>query len=179
MLRKNWSWSILGLQPFKPSHQNSNSYLLSLRVFSGCSGENLLKYQLDSPCVIMSIILMTTLFYKALILQGEIWLYLLPNKAAPRTVNPPVSSPFQGKKLNPPSLLSLLFPTVYYSSLVSDRLEKSITTVKLIWGGLFTWWNFGSVFFSSAAWALTSCTWAFQLCIPLLYGEPIPPSSLN
>ena len=37
------------------------------------SGENLLKYQLDSSCVIMSVILMTTLFYKALILQGEIW----------------------------------------------------------------------------------------------------------
>ena len=28
--------------------------------------------QLDSSCVIMSLILMTTLFYKAVILQGEI-----------------------------------------------------------------------------------------------------------
>ena len=29
-------------------------------------------YQLDLSCVIMSVILMNTLFYKALILQGEI-----------------------------------------------------------------------------------------------------------
>ena len=36
-------------------------------------GRNYLsKYQLDSSCVIMSLILMTTLFYKAVILQGEI-----------------------------------------------------------------------------------------------------------
>ena len=32
-----------------------------------------MKYQLDSSCVIMSSILMTTVFYKAVILQGEIW----------------------------------------------------------------------------------------------------------
>ena len=32
----------------------------------------MLKYKLDSSCVIMSLILMTTLFYKAMILQGEI-----------------------------------------------------------------------------------------------------------
>ena len=31
-----------------------------------------MKYQANSPCVTMSVILMTTLFYKALILQGEI-----------------------------------------------------------------------------------------------------------
>ena len=31
-----------------------------------------MKYQGNSSCVIMSVILMTTLFYKALILQGEI-----------------------------------------------------------------------------------------------------------
>ena len=36
-------------------------------------GENLLKYQKDSFCVIISLILMTTLFYKAVILQREIW----------------------------------------------------------------------------------------------------------
>ena len=30
-------------------------------------------YPLDLSCVIMSVILMTALFYKALILQGEIW----------------------------------------------------------------------------------------------------------
>ena len=31
-----------------------------------------MKYQLDSSNVIMSLTLMTTLFYKAVILQGEI-----------------------------------------------------------------------------------------------------------
>ena len=35
------------------------------------------KYQAHSSCVIMSIILMTTVFYKALILQGEIWCWSL------------------------------------------------------------------------------------------------------
>ena len=40
--------------------------------FHRSSGETLLKYQLDSCCVIMSLILMTALFYNALILQGEI-----------------------------------------------------------------------------------------------------------
>ena len=44
-------------------------YLFSNRS----SGENLLKYQLDSSSVIRSSILMTTVFYKELILQGEIW----------------------------------------------------------------------------------------------------------
>ena len=41
------------------------------------SGENLLKNQLDSCCVIMSLILVTTLFYKAVILHGEIWCWSL------------------------------------------------------------------------------------------------------
>ena len=36
-----------------------------------------MKYQLDSSCVIISLILMTTLIYKALILQGEIWCWSL------------------------------------------------------------------------------------------------------
>ena len=37
----------------------------------------MLKYQLDSSCVIMSSILLTTVFYKAVILQGEIWRWSL------------------------------------------------------------------------------------------------------
>ena len=37
------------------------------------SGEELIKYQANSSCVIMCLILMTTLFYKTLILQEEIW----------------------------------------------------------------------------------------------------------
>ena len=41
------------------------------------SGEKLIYYQANSSSVIMSVILMTTLFYKALILQGEIWCWSL------------------------------------------------------------------------------------------------------
>ena len=41
-------------------------------TFSIESEENLLKFQLDSSSLIMYSILMTTLFSKALILQGEI-----------------------------------------------------------------------------------------------------------
>ena len=58
--------------PFTPKYQNSNSHLLSLYIFNRNSEVSLLKYQLDSSCVIMSFILMITLFYKTVILQGEI-----------------------------------------------------------------------------------------------------------
>ena len=51
---------------------NSNFHLLSLYVLNRSSVENLLKYHLDSSSVIMYLILMTNLFYKAVILQGEI-----------------------------------------------------------------------------------------------------------
>ena len=57
--------------PLNP-HQNSNSHLLSLYVSYGTSGKKLLKDQLDSSCVIMSLILVINRFYKALIFQGEI-----------------------------------------------------------------------------------------------------------
>ena len=43
-----------------------------LYVFYRGSGENLLKYQLGSPCVIKCLILVTIVFCKAVILQGEI-----------------------------------------------------------------------------------------------------------
>ena len=36
------------------------------------SRKMLIKYQANLSCVVMSVILMTTLFYKALILQGDI-----------------------------------------------------------------------------------------------------------
>ena len=36
------------------------------------SGEKLTEYQANSSCVIMCVILMNTLFYKAWLLQGEI-----------------------------------------------------------------------------------------------------------
>ena len=67
---RSWSESVNRLNPNK--HQNSNSPLLPLFIFYRSSGEKLIKYQATSSCVIMSVILMTTLFYKALILQGEI-----------------------------------------------------------------------------------------------------------
>ena len=41
------------------------------------SGEKLIKYQANASRVIMSVILMTILFYKALISQGEIWYWSL------------------------------------------------------------------------------------------------------
>ena len=54
-----------------------NLHLLPLFISYRSSGEKLIKYQANSSCVIMSVILMTTLFYKALILQGEIWCWSL------------------------------------------------------------------------------------------------------
>ena len=53
---------------------------MALVISYNSSGERLLKYQANSSCVIMSVIFMTTLFYKALIvllLQGEIWCWSL------------------------------------------------------------------------------------------------------
>ena len=40
-----------------------------LFIYYRCSGENLIKYQANSSCVIMSVILMTTLFYIAFIIK--------------------------------------------------------------------------------------------------------------
>ena len=67
---RSWSESVNRLNPNK--HQNSNSRLLPLFIFYRSSGEKLIKYQANKSCVIMSVILMTTLFDKELILQGEI-----------------------------------------------------------------------------------------------------------
>ena len=54
-----------------------NSRLLPLFISYRSSGEKLIRYQGNSSCVIMSVILITTLFYKALISQGEIWCWSL------------------------------------------------------------------------------------------------------
>ena len=54
-----------------------NSHLLLLFISYKSSGEKLIKYQADSSCVIMSVILMTTLFYKVLTVQREIWCWSL------------------------------------------------------------------------------------------------------
>ena len=51
----------------KTQDENLNSHLLPLHISHRNSGDNLLKYQVNS-----SLTLMTMLFYKALKLQGEI-----------------------------------------------------------------------------------------------------------
>ena len=53
-------------------HQHLNSHLLPPFISYRSSGEKLIRYQANSSCVIMYVILMTTLFHKALISQGEI-----------------------------------------------------------------------------------------------------------
>ena len=61
------------LPTVKPSNPNIKIQKFSFVIPIHGGGENLLKYQLDSSSVIMSLILMTTLFYKIVILQAEIW----------------------------------------------------------------------------------------------------------
>ena len=51
--------------------------LLPLFISYRSNVEKLMKYQANSFCVIMSVILMTTLLYKALIFQREIWCWSL------------------------------------------------------------------------------------------------------
>ena len=60
------------LSTLKLWDQNLNSHLLPLFISYRSSGEKLIKYQANLSCMITSVILMTILFYKALILQGEI-----------------------------------------------------------------------------------------------------------
>ena len=62
---------------FKPLDQHVNSHLLPLFISYASSEENSIKYQENSSCVIMSVILMPTLFYKAVILHREIWCWSL------------------------------------------------------------------------------------------------------
>ena len=62
---------------FNPWSLKIKIWILICCPYSFPSGEKLIKYQANSSCVIMSVILMTTLFYKALILQGEIWCWSL------------------------------------------------------------------------------------------------------
>ena len=56
-----------------PWDQNLNSHLLPLFISYRSGGEKSIKNQVNSSSLITSVILMTTLFYKTLILQGEIW----------------------------------------------------------------------------------------------------------
>ena len=70
--RKSAINKVSGTLTFKPEDQNFNFHLLPLFISYRSSGKRLIKYQANLSCVIMSVILMTTLFYKALILLGEI-----------------------------------------------------------------------------------------------------------
>ena len=57
--------------------QNLNSHLLPLFICSRSSGEKVVKSQATSSRLIMSVILMTSLSYKALMFQREIWCWSL------------------------------------------------------------------------------------------------------
>ena len=65
-------WPNLNLNPLNPTIKIQilicYPYTFSIEVVGGI----FMTYQLDSSCVIISLILMTTLFYKAVILQREI-----------------------------------------------------------------------------------------------------------
>ena len=65
------------LSTLKLWDQNLNPHLLPPFISYRSSGEKLIKYQANLCCMITSVILMTILFYKALILQGEIWCWSL------------------------------------------------------------------------------------------------------
>ena len=78
--------SLKSFNPLKPKNKIwihiccTYSFLTFCPLFISyrSSGENMIKFQANSSCVIMSIILMTTtLFYKVLVLQGEIWCWSL------------------------------------------------------------------------------------------------------
>ena len=55
--------------------QNFNSHLLPLYTSYTKSGEKVLKCQHNSSCVFVSLILITTLFYRSSLLRGEIWFW--------------------------------------------------------------------------------------------------------
>ena len=69
--------ALLGLNPLNPKIKIWLLVCCPQFISYRSSGEKLIKYQPNSSCVIMSVLLMTTLFYKALILQGEIWCWSL------------------------------------------------------------------------------------------------------
>ena len=62
--RKNATNKISGTLSFKPEDQNLNSHFKPLFISFRSNGEKLIKYQANSSCVIMSVILMSTLFIK-------------------------------------------------------------------------------------------------------------------
>ena len=63
------SVSVLTVQTLRSKFEFS--FVASIH-FHQSSGEKLIKYLANSSCVIMSLILIITLFYKVIRLQGEI-----------------------------------------------------------------------------------------------------------
>ena len=63
------SVSVLNLQTLRSKFEFS--FVASIH-FHQSSGEKLIKYLANSSCVIVSLILIITLFYKEIRLQGEI-----------------------------------------------------------------------------------------------------------
>ena len=64
---------IVPLNPLHPKLRSKFEFSFAAPIhFLQKQWGEVLKYQANSSCVIMSVILMTTLFYKGLILQGEI-----------------------------------------------------------------------------------------------------------
>ena len=57
--------------PFKPYDQNLNSHLLHLFISYRCSGEKLVKYHVNSSCMIMSVILLTTLLILIVLISDQ------------------------------------------------------------------------------------------------------------
>ena len=99
--------------------------------------------------------------------------------------NTPPLPTFQGKKVNKP--LSLLTPPPpflppYYWTLINDGLYLSITTVKLHldWSRMvYSPAESTDLFLIIGCMTSNFLTWAFPLCILVLYGELIPLSLLN
>ena len=61
----------IDINPLNPKIQNIKIYLSSQNISCRSSGNKLLKYEANSFCVTLSLILTTTLFYKALIFDAN------------------------------------------------------------------------------------------------------------
>ena len=122
--------------PFKPWYQNANSHLLSLYVVNRSSEQNLLKYQLDSSCVIMFSILITTVFYKAVILRKEIWRWSLLGLKGLKFLKVPKESshlsPYKDKTFrNKPAIIIIIIIIIVIIIIVIINRSQLITCFSL------------------------------------------------
>ena len=70
-------WAVTSINPLNPKIKNWILICCPYSFPTELEERSMIKYQANSSCMIMSVILMTTPFYKALILQGEIWCWSL------------------------------------------------------------------------------------------------------